>query len=221
VLENLSCRGVAQTGSALEWGSRGRWFKSNRPDQNFQTTARGCKISNPAFFCAFSEFAASLQLIRTVVAWRLVRNLPFFSSQGPFSEPPRTLLSSSRDLSSLGPFAGRMIVPGPFEPSGQTVCPVPGKRLVYEQHTGRAEALAPKPVYGRERRRERDPQLNNREIATKSQGHRAAGFQFACPWPGCGPLKGLKIHLKLPFPGLEARSVKGRIGLHHRRKSHL
>jgi hypothetical protein len=27
------CRGVAQTGSALEWGSRGRWFKSNRPDQ--------------------------------------------------------------------------------------------------------------------------------------------------------------------------------------------
>ena len=27
------CRGVAQPGSALEWGSSGRWFKSSRPDQ--------------------------------------------------------------------------------------------------------------------------------------------------------------------------------------------
>ena len=27
------CRGVAQSGSALEWGSRGRKFKSSRPDQ--------------------------------------------------------------------------------------------------------------------------------------------------------------------------------------------
>ena len=26
-------RDVAQSGSALEWGSRGRWFKSSRPDQ--------------------------------------------------------------------------------------------------------------------------------------------------------------------------------------------
>ncbi len=26
-------RGVAQPGSALDWGSRGRWFKSSRPDQ--------------------------------------------------------------------------------------------------------------------------------------------------------------------------------------------
>jgi hypothetical protein len=25
-------RGVAQSGSALEWGSRGRWFESSRPD---------------------------------------------------------------------------------------------------------------------------------------------------------------------------------------------
>jgi hypothetical protein len=26
-------RGVAQSGSAPEWGSGGRWFKSSRPDQ--------------------------------------------------------------------------------------------------------------------------------------------------------------------------------------------
>ena len=28
----LVFRGVAQFGSALDWGSRGRWFKSSRPD---------------------------------------------------------------------------------------------------------------------------------------------------------------------------------------------
>ena len=30
-------RDVAQFGSALDWGSRGRRFKSCRPDQNTQT----------------------------------------------------------------------------------------------------------------------------------------------------------------------------------------
>ncbi len=30
-------RGVAQTGSAPEWGSGGRWFKSSRPDQKETT----------------------------------------------------------------------------------------------------------------------------------------------------------------------------------------
>ena len=29
-------RNVAQFGSALDWGSRGRWFKSSRPDQKLQ-----------------------------------------------------------------------------------------------------------------------------------------------------------------------------------------
>jgi hypothetical protein len=29
---NYCFRGVAQFGSALDWGSRGRWFKSSRPD---------------------------------------------------------------------------------------------------------------------------------------------------------------------------------------------
>ena len=27
-------RGVAQLGSALAWGARGRWFESSLPDQN-------------------------------------------------------------------------------------------------------------------------------------------------------------------------------------------
>ena len=31
-LEFVGRRGVAQHGSALDWGSRGRWFKSSRPD---------------------------------------------------------------------------------------------------------------------------------------------------------------------------------------------
>ena len=38
-------RGVAQPGSALSWGDRGRWFKSSRPDHTddglrFSTVAR-------------------------------------------------------------------------------------------------------------------------------------------------------------------------------------
>ena len=32
----FSCRDVAQSGSALEWGSRGRRFKSFHPDQKLQ-----------------------------------------------------------------------------------------------------------------------------------------------------------------------------------------
>lgn len=28
-------RTIAQFGSALDWGSRGRWFESSRPDQKF------------------------------------------------------------------------------------------------------------------------------------------------------------------------------------------
>ena len=33
-------RGVAQPGSALEWGSSGRWFKSSRPDHKSYTKAQ-------------------------------------------------------------------------------------------------------------------------------------------------------------------------------------
>ena len=44
-------RGVAQSGSALEWGSRGRRFKSSRPDQ---IKTRGYdKYCNPLFFAFF------------------------------------------------------------------------------------------------------------------------------------------------------------------------
>ncbi len=33
-------RGVAQSGSALVWGTSGRWFKSSRPDQIIQRLSR-------------------------------------------------------------------------------------------------------------------------------------------------------------------------------------
>ena len=36
VKTSSKCRDVAQSGSALEWGSRGRRFKSSHPDQKFQ-----------------------------------------------------------------------------------------------------------------------------------------------------------------------------------------
>ena len=40
--------GVAQFGSALEWGSRGRKFKSSHSDQRFIKKNKG--IKNPCFF---------------------------------------------------------------------------------------------------------------------------------------------------------------------------
>ena len=44
----VSCRGVAQPGSALAWGARGREFESRRPDQENQgLTVSYCK---PFFF---------------------------------------------------------------------------------------------------------------------------------------------------------------------------
>ena len=44
-----SCRGVAQPGSALAWGARGREFESRRPDQENQAL-------RPIFGLAFLLF---------------------------------------------------------------------------------------------------------------------------------------------------------------------
>ncbi len=41
-------RAVAQLGSALEWGSRGRGFKSRRPDGFLHWRVERCAPSNPA-----------------------------------------------------------------------------------------------------------------------------------------------------------------------------
>ena len=41
--------GVAQLGSVLEWGSRGREFKSHHPDQ------RGVLLSGPLIFYSINE----------------------------------------------------------------------------------------------------------------------------------------------------------------------
>ena len=43
-------RGVAQPGSALAWGARGRRFESFRPDQEFKGLQHFC--CNPFLFCA-------------------------------------------------------------------------------------------------------------------------------------------------------------------------
>ena len=43
------CRDVAQPGSALDWGSRGRWFESSHPDQYLRV---GSSLKGrPVFFC--------------------------------------------------------------------------------------------------------------------------------------------------------------------------
>ena len=53
------CRDVAQSGSASEWGSEGRWFKSSRPDQKYQAL-RSCRPS--AFFVVFGDFVPNRYL---------------------------------------------------------------------------------------------------------------------------------------------------------------
>ena len=49
--------GVAQIGSALEWGSRGRWFDSSHSDQgkSLETFVSGLSLFYKAFFTEFSR----------------------------------------------------------------------------------------------------------------------------------------------------------------------
>ncbi len=56
-------RGVAQPGSAPEWGSGGRRFKSSRPDQ------KGNKIGGLALSWA-ARFVCFYDSGRTVIRWR-------------------------------------------------------------------------------------------------------------------------------------------------------
>jgi hypothetical protein len=56
-------RAVAQLGSALEWGSRGRGFKSRRPDYETSAIVRLCSMS--MFFEAVRQVAATLDHVRT------------------------------------------------------------------------------------------------------------------------------------------------------------
>src|SRR5690606_26648165 len=52
-----SCRGVAQPGSALAWGARGREFESRRPDQLIQR--KRPILSGSAFFVLRYAICAS------------------------------------------------------------------------------------------------------------------------------------------------------------------
>ena len=56
-------RGVAQPGSALEWGSRGRWFESSRPDFRHKRGA------NPTRFY-LKESAVSKAFNTLIGIWR-------------------------------------------------------------------------------------------------------------------------------------------------------
>ena len=41
----ITCRGVAQPGSVLAWGARGRVFESHRPDQSIEEFKEFFKLS--------------------------------------------------------------------------------------------------------------------------------------------------------------------------------
>jgi hypothetical protein len=68
-------RGVAQPGSALAWGARGRVFESLRPDHLFLSNIRQLsRLSKPAFLC-LRKIGAKLPPCR----------LPFcFDDEGPW-----------------------------------------------------------------------------------------------------------------------------------------
>ena len=44
----ITCRGVAQPGSVLAWGARGRVFESHRPDQSIKGSEPKLKTLNIA-----------------------------------------------------------------------------------------------------------------------------------------------------------------------------
>ena len=46
-VECSTCRDVAQPGSALDWGSRGRWFESSHPDQFLLTQDSASAMHKP------------------------------------------------------------------------------------------------------------------------------------------------------------------------------
>ena len=46
----ITCRGVAQPGSVLAWGARGRVFESHRPDQSIEGSSPTLKSLNIVIF---------------------------------------------------------------------------------------------------------------------------------------------------------------------------
>src|SRR5215217_4098673 len=56
-----TARGVAQSGSAPEWGSGGRWFESSRPDQFVKSEAAHVATAHVRRFCIISMQRARLE----------------------------------------------------------------------------------------------------------------------------------------------------------------
>ncbi len=60
-------RGVAQPGSALAWGARGREFESRRPDQYFKGLQQ--KRCKPLFICSLGRTSALVVFLRSVIRY--------------------------------------------------------------------------------------------------------------------------------------------------------
>src|SRR2546421_11671171 len=56
-----TARGVAQSGSAPEWGSGGRWFESSRPDQSVKSEAAYVAEAHVRRFCITNGHHARVQ----------------------------------------------------------------------------------------------------------------------------------------------------------------
>ena len=57
---------MAQFGSALEWGSRGRWFESSRPDQLNRQIEKGSPSRDPLNVATLRQRVKALSLVDSV-----------------------------------------------------------------------------------------------------------------------------------------------------------
>ena len=97
------CRGVAQFGSALGSGPRGRWFKSSHLDQSRTSPlAKANKRGNSAsLFCLPSAFRSSLRSMK-LVPFEMVTALCVRLFRPRFARPYK---SSHLDQSGTSPLA--------------------------------------------------------------------------------------------------------------------
>ena len=118
-------RGVAQLGSALDWGSRGRGFKSRQPDDKIART-----LSVLAIFVAHPRVTTTWTPTRSACdplfcMWLSVRSVGGVALAGRAPLPPRTVRSYKPQTARRTPQSTRSTNPSnttrpisPFPPCG-------------------------------------------------------------------------------------------------------
>ncbi len=96
-------RDVAQFGSALEWGSRGRRFESGRPDQHNPLSSKR-RLKNSAMAESQDQNKRSVPRVgREIIVHYRIKDVPHLGDFQVAFKPP-TDLTRSRDLAERGIF---------------------------------------------------------------------------------------------------------------------